>query len=80
MKREELIMTVKSIISQEIEIPVDSIELDTPLADLDIDSLDVLKLAAAFEKSFNITISTAELMQIKTVGDIITGLERQVVS
>ena len=80
MKREELIMTVKSIISQEIEIPVDSIELDTPLADLDIDSLDVLRLGVAFEKSFNITITTAELLSIKTVGDIITGLEGRLVS
>ena len=80
MKREELIVTVISMISQEVEVPVDNIELGMELADLDIDSLDVLKLAAAFEKSFNITISTAELMQIKTVGDIITGLERQVVS
>ena len=80
MKREELIVTVISMISQEVEVPVDNIELGMELADLNIDSLDVLKLAAAFEKSFNITISTAELMQIKTVGDIITGLERQVVS
>ena len=75
MKREELIGTVKDIIGHEVEVPVDNLELDTQLADLDIDSLDVLKLGLAFEKSFNIQLSTSELVRIRTFGDIVTGLE-----
>ena len=75
MKREELIGTVKTIIGREVEIPIDNLELSTQLADLNIDSLDVLKLGLALEKSFNIRLSTTELVRIKTFGDIVAGLE-----
>lgn len=80
MQREEIITTVKDVISQETEVPADEIELETRLVDLGIDSLDVLKFALAFENLFKITISTGEVLQIQTVGDIVTRLERKVAS
>lgn len=80
MEREEIITTVKDVISRETEVPADSIELGTRLADLGIDSLDVLKFALAFENLFKITISTADVLQIQTVGDIVARLEGKVAS
>ncbi len=80
MQHEEIIATVKDVISQETEVPAEGIELSTRLVDLGIDSLDVLKFALAFESLFKITISTAEVLQIQTVGDIVARLERKVAS
>ena len=77
MKREDLAITVREMVSREIGTPADRIGMDTTLVMLDIDSLDVLRLAETFEKTFKITISTAELTQIETIGDIVAGLERK---
>ena len=78
MNREELMQIVREIIGQEAKVNTDQIEPDVELTNLDIDSLDILKIAVALEKSFNITITTAELERIKTFGDVIEGLERKI--
>jgi acyl carrier protein len=80
MTREELALTVRDLIAREISVPVDCIEEDSTLLNLAIDSLDVLRLAVTFEKAFKITITTAELIQIETVGDIVAGIERRLMS
>jgi acyl carrier protein len=77
MERAEIIATVNEMISQETHVPKEKLDLDASLTDLDIDSLDILKLAAGFERVFNIKISTAELMEIRTVGDIVVGIARK---
>ena len=43
--------------------------------DLDIDSLDAVELNMAIEEALNITIPDGELMNLKTVGDIVAYLE-----
>ena len=77
MNGQELKVTVIDLISREIETPADGIGMDTTLEMLDIDSLDILRLAETFERTFKITIGTAELTQIETVEDIVAGLERK---
>jgi acyl carrier protein len=77
MEQEELLATVKNTISREIGTSADDIGLETTLQMLAMDSLDVLRIAESFEKTFKIRISTAELTQIHTVGDIVTGLKRK---
>lgn len=78
MNREHLVDTVKKIIDQELKLETENIKLNTLLTKLDIDSLDMMKLALALEKSFNITITTSELEQIRTFGDIIDGIETKI--
>lgn len=75
MNKNELIEVVKDIMSQELMITMDSVELDTDLENLDIDSLDVMKMAIALENTFDIRIETRELTQIETFGDVISGIE-----
>lgn len=75
VRRDDLLATVRDTICVETGVPSDRLDLGTKLADLDIDSIDVLRLAAVFEKRFNIKISTAELTHIRTIGDIVAGLE-----
>lgn len=74
MTQKSILATVRQTIAHETGVPLDSIGLDTPLETMNIDSLDFLRIAASLEKQFQITISTAELTQIRTVGDIVSGL------
>lgn len=78
MQQEELLIIIRRTISQETGMPLENVEVDTKLADLDVDSLDMLKLILVFEKSFDITISAAEIMCIKTIGDVIARIEQKV--
>ena len=75
MNHADLLDTVRNTISREIGTVADGIGLDTTLDMLNIDSLDVLRIAESFEKTFEIRISTAELTQIRTIGDIVAGLQ-----
>lgn len=73
--RQKLLDDVKSVISQEILIPLDDMRLDTKLLELAMDSLDIFKVALALEDFFGIILSTEEIRQIETVEDIIKILE-----
>ena len=77
MSREELIERVKRIIAQEAKISLNGVTLETRLEDINIDSLDMIEVALALEKSFNITIVTTELLQFETFEDVIAELERK---
>jgi acyl carrier protein len=78
MTRDELEQTVQQMIAQEADIPIEAIEPHLSLVDLGVDSLDVLKLAVAFEQRFDITITTAELTRIRTLADIVDELQHKV--
>jgi acyl carrier protein len=78
MNREHLIERLKQIFQSEVKINIDNIDPDAELTTLDIDSLDILKVAAAVEKSFDIKISTNELAEIRTFANMIDRLESKV--
>jgi len=61
-----------------VDISFKQVEEDTLLEDLDIDSLDVMKLAVVIEKHFNIEITTKELENLQSFGDIISTLEMKI--
>lgn len=77
MGRNEIAERVTDIVSREANITLGNMDLSTQLATIDIDSLDLIKVAVAIEKDFNVTIVTSELMQMTTFGDIVTGLENK---
>jgi acyl carrier protein len=77
MGRNEIFARVTDIVAREVNIIVDNMDLSTRLETIDIDSLDMIKVAAAIEKDFDVTIDTSELMQMNTFGDIVSGLERK---
>ncbi len=78
MNREELMKLARTIISEEAKIEPDLIQPDIELRSLDIDSLDMLKVALVLEKSFDVTITTLELEEIKTFNDVLNGLESKI--
>ena len=75
MDRKNLIADVKTIFEKELKVRADHLDLDTRLAEIDIDSLDVIKIALAVEKSFHVHITTGEIQGIERFGDIIDRLE-----
>ncbi len=70
--KEEII----KIVSEVSEVPVEKINENTNLvADLDLESLDLVTLVAKFESMYNIEILDKDIKKIQTVGDIINYIK-----
>lgn len=67
---------IRDLMVDTLSCDLDAITPEARLAeDLDIDSLDTVELNMAIEEALNITIPDGELMNLKTVGDIVAYLE-----
>lgn len=69
---------VKGIISDQLEVAVDKLSMETTFEDIDADSLDIVELVMALEEEFDLEISDQEIENIKTVGDIVKFIESKV--
>ncbi len=77
MDRDEILQKIKDVISDQIAIDEDDIELDSSLEDdLDVDSLDLLQIVTAIEDEFNVTIDDDAFESVKTVGDAVNYIEK----
>ena len=69
---------VKELISKQLNKPVADITEDKEVVkDLGADSLDVVEMLMNLEEECGITISEEDAVNIKTVGDIITLIEKE---
>ena len=67
---------VKTILCDQFEVSEDEIQLDTRIAeDLGADSLDVVDLLMSIEDEFEIDIPDDEIMNIHTVGELVSYIE-----
>ena len=57
------------------KISVSEVGMDTALSGLQIDSLDKINLSFEVEEMFGIEIPDASLNSLKTVGDVVRGVE-----
>lgn len=64
--------TVKTIIADQADLPVDKIKLTDSLNFLSLDSLDSVEILIDIESAFDISIPDKEFKKIKTVGDVVT--------
>jgi acyl carrier protein len=55
----------------DIGVEAERITLDTPLADLDVDSLDLAELSQIISDRFGVEIGADDVPQLTTVGDIL---------
>lgn len=70
--KEEII----KIVSEVSEVPIEKINENTNLvADLDLESLDLVTLVAKFESMYKIEILDKDIKKIQTVGDIINYIK-----
>jgi acyl carrier protein len=63
------------IIAKSKGLPVESISLASSFDDLAIDSLDKINISFEVEDAFSIEIPDNALGSLKTVGDVVTGVE-----
>ena len=76
---DQLEQQVIDIIAKKKKIDRSAITLASTFQELAIDSLDGMDLVFTFEDTFNISVPDNVVQQMKTVGDVITGL-RQVLT
>jgi acyl carrier protein len=73
---------VKGIIAKQVEVPLDQLTADTRLADVGIESLDVIEIVFALEEKFDISIpfnaneSAAEAFE--TIGAVADAVQKLV--
>lgn len=59
-------------------LDVAAIELDTPLADLGIDSLGLAELMFDIDDEFKIEITDEQMLKLTTVGDLVAQIEQAI--
>ena len=70
---------VKKIISEQLDVELEKITLDTRLMDdLKADSMDLVEMVMAFEEEFNISIPDEDAEKMVKVSDVIAYLEKKV--
>ena len=66
------------IIAKAKSIPEDTITLDSTFDQLNVDSLDKINISFEVEEAFGIEIPDESLGSIKTVGDMVDGVQKLV--
>ena len=71
----DTVSMIKDILSQQLDMDMESMDPDTKLSDLDIDSLDLVEIIMAVEDEFNITIEEEEANGIDDLDSLVTLVE-----
>lgn len=60
-----------------LTIDLTAIRLDQTFQEIGLDSMSLINLMYAIEDEFNVTLSTDEMMEVNTVGDMQTLINRK---
>ena len=72
MKQEEVFEKVKKILSEQFDVSVDEITMQTDIAqDLGADSLDVIDILMSVEDEFKIEVPDEDAENVKTVEQMV---------
>jgi acyl carrier protein len=63
------------LVAKTKNLPVSDVRLDSTFDELQIDSLDKINLSFEVEEMFSIEIPDESLNSLKTVGDVVRGVE-----
>jgi len=70
---------IRDILASQLDVDADIIKPETDIAeDLGADSLDVVELLTSLEDEFGIVIPQDSVQNVKTVGDLVELIEKQV--
>jgi acyl carrier protein len=72
----KLTQEVVEIVAEIAELQPGEVSVEATLEELDIDSLDGLRIVAAVEKKYGIVIDETEIGKIRTMPDIIALVRR----
>lgn len=67
---------VIELVARTKSLPPSDVLMDSTFDELQIDSLDKINLSFAVEEMFSIEIPDESLNSLKTVGDVVRGVER----
>ena len=73
---EDILRRVIRAIAETQRVPEESIQPDATFEQLGIDSLDGIQIAFAIENEFNINVPDEAAKQLRSVQDIIDGVEK----
>ena len=73
---DDIASRVIQLVAQSKSLPTSAVDLDTSFDELQIDSLDKINLSFAIEEMFSIEIPDENLNSLKTVGDVVRGVEK----
>lgn len=73
---EELIKRVIAVIASTQRMPPEKITIDSTFEELGIDSLDGVNILFGVEEEFNINIPDEEAQQIRSVRQMVEGIEK----
>lgn len=73
---DDIASRVIELVAQSKSLPTSAVNLDTSFDELQIDSLDKINLTFAVEEMFSIEIPDESLNALKTVGDVVRGVEK----
>ena len=75
---DKLFNEVKKVLAKQLRKPEDIIKPDSKIIDdLGADSLNILMLLMTIEEDFGIKVPDEELADFRTVGDVVSFLEKQ---
>lgn len=74
----ELVARAIQVIAKTQHLPPESITLDQTFAELKFDSLDGMNIMFAIENEFDISIPDEQAVQIKSVREMVEGIEKLV--
>ncbi len=64
------------MVAKSKNLPPSSVNMETTFTELQIDSLDKINLSFEVEEAFSIEIPDDSLNSLKTVGDVVRGVEK----
>lgn len=73
--RDEITQTLIESIARQKMVSADEIGPDTSLEELGVTSLDAISLVFDIEDKYGVEVPNAELKKLRTVGDIIDGVD-----
>jgi acyl carrier protein len=73
---DELTQRVLKTIASAQRIPVEKVKIDSTFEELGIDSMDGVNILFALENEFNITIPDEAAKQIRSIREMVDGVEK----
>jgi acyl carrier protein len=74
-KMDDVESRIIELVAKSKNLPTSDVRMDTTFDELQIDSLDKINLSFAVEEMFSIEIPDESLNSLKTVGDVVRGVE-----
>jgi acyl carrier protein len=78
----DVLYEVRQVIAKQARIPIEQLTADTKLADVGIESLDVIEIVFALEEKFNVSLpfnaNESAAAEFETIGKVADALKKVV--